>query len=118
MFGPGIIVAQLNLPGILLWTLAMAEPVTHHELNPRCRQHVDRCRWLELLTRQQFKADGARAGSEDCRLRFGKGVLNGYVAAKARTDHTHSRVFQIVMSAIRCTRCQIACLHWLNGRLI
>src|SRR5712692_2366278 len=118
MFRPGIIIAQCNLPGILLWTLAMAEPVAHHELNPGRRQHVDRCRRLKLLTSQQFKAHSTRAGSEDGRLRFGKGVLDGYVAAKARTSHTHSRVVQIVMSAVRSTRCQITGLHRFNSRLI
>ena len=43
MFRPGIIIAQCNLPGIVLSTLAMAEPVTHHELNLGGRQDVDRC---------------------------------------------------------------------------
>ena len=97
---------QFNLPGILLWALAMAEPVTYHELNPGSRQHVDRCRRLELLTCQQFKAHGTWVGSEDGRLRFGKGVLDGHVAAEARTSHTHGRVFQIVIvpSAVRAVR--------------
>ncbi len=118
MFRPGIIIAQRNLPGILHLALAMAEPVAHHKLNPGCRQHVDRCCGLELLTRQQFKAHRAWVGGKDCRLRFGIGVLDGYIAAKARTSHTHGRVLQIVMSAIRSPRRQIACLHRFNGRLV
>ena len=96
----------------------MAEPVPHHELHPAGRQQVDRGRRLELLTRQQFQAHGARVGREDGWLRFGIGVRDGHVATKARTSHPHSWVLQIVMRAIRRPCRQITCLHRFNDRLV
>src|SRR5713101_1402317 len=116
MLRPGIIFAQGDLPGVLFWTLSVPEPVTDHELNPRCCQHVKRYRRLECFTRQKLSAHNAWVWGENRWLGFRIGVLDGYIAAKARTSHTHSWIVQVVICSIGRAYCQIERLKRFDGR--
>src|SRR5260370_15243639 len=101
---------QFDLPGILLWALAVPEPIAHHKLNPGCCQHIDRCRGLELFACHQFEAHNAWVRREYGGLWFLGPGLDGDVAAEARASPAHGRVFQIVLSVIPWAWCTVVLL--------
>ena len=99
MLRPGIIIAERNFPGVFLLVLAVAEPIVNHELNPRGCQHVEYGDGLEGVPGQQFETDYAWIGCENRRF-VGIRVVQRDIAAKARANAAHSRMFQVVVRAI------------------
>ena len=63
--------------------LAVIEPVMRLELDPGRGQEVQGGRRDEVATRQQGGADQARARRQECRFRFGEGLVDRNVAAEA-----------------------------------
>ena len=80
---------------------SVAQPVVHHELQPRPQQHVDRRRRDEFAAREQLTADDARIGLVELRRVLAEGFRNRRVAAEARVGHPHPRLRQIVEAAVR-----------------
>jgi hypothetical protein len=96
--GPGVVVGQWDLPGVVGGAAPVTEPVADHPLEPRRHQRVDRRGGHELVPGEQGQADLARAGPE--RVGVGEGVLDGHVAAEARAGHAHGRLLQVVVGAV------------------
>src|SRR5260370_40716090 len=104
---------QFDLPGILLWALAVPEPIAHHELNPGCCQHIDRCRGLELFACHQFEAHNAWVRREYGGRWFCGRVIVGECVTAARARHAPGRGFSLFIGAPRAARRKICLLHCL-----
>ena len=78
----------------------MAEPVVHLELEPGAGEDVDDRRRLELLAREQPRADEARARLEQPGQRLRVGAVERDVAAEAGADHPHRRAVEVVVAPV------------------
>ena len=70
----------------------VAQPIVHHELQPRPQQDIDRRRRNELAARQQLATDDARVGLVEFGRILAEGLRKWRVAAEARFGHTHPRL--------------------------
>ena len=81
---------------------SMAEPVMHHELQPRRGKNVQMRHLNEFafFTRQQLQADHPRIGRVEIGRLLAIGFRDRYVAAEASAGHSHPRAPKIVVTSI------------------
>ena len=101
VFWPRVVIAERDFPGILFLVLSMTEPVVNHELDPGGSQHIEDGDRLKAIASQQFEAD--RAGIRHKNPRFvGIDIFQWDIAPEACSGTAHRRMFQVVVSSIRC----------------
>ena len=79
---------------------AVAQPVVHHELQPRRNENAEMRHRHEAAAREQITTHPAWIGLVEIRRLFAKRVTDRHVAAEARAGHTHPRATEIIVTAV------------------
>ena len=82
---------------------AMAEPIMHHELQPRRDENVEMRHRHEAAAREQIAAHSPWIRLVELGRPFAERVGDRHVAAEARAGHAHPGATEIVVAAVGCT---------------
>ena len=79
---------------------AVAQPVVHHELQPRRDENAEMGHRREAAAREQITTHLAWIGLVEIGRLFAKCVADRHIAAEARASHAHPRATEIVVTAV------------------